>query len=292
MRIFLRIFICLLLIVCLCSTASGDVALVRDEAVDRYVSYSFILKNTKNAIVPQVKFWAYAPIKDTESQQCLKITSNQSHEIVTDLLGNRILKFEFDNLGPFATKIITVEARLKMFSTPRRISSTVAETFLKPEKYIETDALEVIKLAQQLKGTDSKDTVRGIYNWVSNTLTYIGYIKNDRGALWALQNRSGDCTEFAYLFTTLCRASGIPSRVMGGYYVLKNCVLNPSDYHNWAEFYLDGQWRVADPQKKLYMKNENNYIATRILSQTVSNEMKGFHRFRFKGKGVKVIMQN
>ena len=46
---------------------------------------------------------------------------------------------------------------------------------------------------------------------------YVGYIKNDRGALYALKTKEGDCTEFMHLFVALCRANKIPARCIGGY---------------------------------------------------------------------------
>jgi len=92
-------------------------------------------------------------------------------------------------------------------------------------------------------------------------------MEEDKGALYALTNLSGDCTEFAALFAALCRAAGIPARLMGGYICQRNCLVTTVDFHNWAEFYHNGAWHLADPQNRLFDQNGENYIATEIYSK-------------------------
>ena len=116
-----------------------------------------------------------------------------------------------------------------------------------------------------------------------------GYSARDRGALYALREKKGDCTEFMYLFVALCRRAQIPARGLGGYVCPKNMILRPTDYHNWAEFYADGRWYIADPYRKVFMPQTLEYVATRIIGVTDS-PLGDFARFRFKGEGLKVEM--
>ena len=121
-------------------------------------------------------------------------------------------------------------------------------------------------------------------------MQYTGYSPKDRGALYALKKRKGDCTEFMHLFAAISRASGIPARGIGGYVCNTNMILRPSDYHNWVEFYEDGAWRIADPQKRVFMENQSHYIAMNLIGESTKNPMGRFHRFRFTGDGLKVKM--
>lgn len=105
-----------------------------------------------------------------------------------------------------------------------------------------------------------------------------------------MRNKQGDCTEFMYLFAALCRGNGIPSRGMGGYICRENTILRPNDYHDWAEFYEDGAWNIADPQKNVFMQNQFHYIAMRIVGESSINPMEEFRRFRFEGDGLIVKM--
>ncbi len=103
-------------------------------------------------------------------------------------------------------------------------------------------------------------------------------------------NRQGDCTEFMYLFAALCRAREIPARTIGGFVCTGNAVIKPGDYHNWVEFFDGRFWRLADPQRKRWLKHGSHYIAMRVIAETPGDPLAGFHRFRFNGEGLKVRM--
>jgi Transglutaminase-like superfamily len=71
-----------------------------------------------------------------------------------------------------------------------------------------------------------------------------GYPVRRRGALEMLRTRRGDCGQFASLFAALCRARGIPARLLVG------TLLTPwiDSGHVWAELWVDGAgWIPADP---------------------------------------------
>jgi transglutaminase-like putative cysteine protease len=129
-----------------------------------------------------------------------------------------------------------------------------------------------------------------INEWVARHIRYTGYAREDRGALYALNSGRGDCTEYMYLFVALCRTKGIPARGVCGYVCENGGVLKPSGYHNWAEFYDQGAWRIADPQKKVFMRNGDQYIAMRIINRAERDFGGGLHRFRFAGEGLSVKM--
>jgi len=149
---------------------------------------------------------------------------------------------------------------------------------------------EIRNTAAKLKGTGPVDTARRIYDWIGSNVEYVGYTSDDRGALYAVKNRRGDCTEFMYLFVALARANGIPARGVGGYVVDRDTVLEPHEYHNWAEFYLDGVWHVADPQRSKFMDDETNYIAMRIIGGDSDRTPGKFHRFWCSSDSVTVRM--
>ncbi len=68
---------------------------------------------------------------------------------------------------------------------------------------------------------------------MAGNIQYAGYTKDDRGALYALKKRKGDCTEYMYLLTALARANGVPTRGIGGYVYAKDAVLRPMDHTPW-----------------------------------------------------------
>jgi hypothetical protein len=249
----------------------------------RMISYSFTLRNEKNTLVKEATFLTYAPVKKTATQQCLNVKASHPYELSTDEFGNQILRFHLENLAPFSTRIISIEAELET-GPPAKTELKNRESYLRSEKYLEADHPEIKKLAATLP------TVKQKYIWVSQQLKPSGYQPDDLGAVYALKNKSGDCTEYACLFAALCRASGIPARVIGGYVCGRSQVLQPDKYHNWTECYVDGSWIPVDPQKRVFNKNYHDFIGMKIFYVNSQSEMKDDHRFRLEGGELKVKM--
>lgn len=266
----------------------------KGESVNRTIQYNFTIQNPTNQIIRDATFWTYAPASKPGSQELLKVTSNQTYQMTSDDTGNSILSYRFQQLSPFETKMIYIQTTVQMTISgqSQKVLSENNETiFLLPEPNIESNAPGIVRTAQQLKQKNAYETSKKIHLWVADYLKYIGYIKNDRGALWAFENKKGDCTEFMYLFVALCRAAAIPARGIAGYMVTDNKQVLATDYHNWAECHINGQWRVADPQQRNFMQNEDQYVAMRIISHVTTNPIGKYHRFRCSNKQLKIMMK-
>ncbi len=273
------------------ATASSTSSPSEDpEVFPKVIQYGYSLKNIRNKVLPHAEMWCYAPVSATSFQHFLSLETSHSYKMIEDGLGNQILHFTFSNIPPFSTKIIHIKSNLEFLSKPKPIEVENTQLFLQPEQFIQSDHPEIVQLAKKLKGEDQLQTVSNIFNWVANEINYIGYVKNVRGALYALRNKKGDCTEFVYLFVALCRANDISARAIGGYVCPGNCILKPAGYHNWAEFYHHGVWQIADPQRKAFMENESHYVAMKVMGQFHGNTSVDFQRFRVVGEGLKVGM--
>ncbi len=262
--------------------------------VPRQIRYGFTVQNTTNRLINNAGLFVYAPVKQTGSQLCSAIEASHPYTMEIDALGNQVLKFTFEKLPPYATRIINIKAEVMLSEEPNRLPGAKKDraAFLKPEKYVESDQPAVIKKAQALKKKKTVDTAESINNFVAGHIQQVGYIRNERGALYALSRKKGDCTENMDLFTALCRATGIPCRRVGGYICRNNCLLSAGGFHNWAEFYDKDRWFLADPQQRVFMQKPDDYIAFRIISDTSENSMQHYNRFRVQGKGVTVKMNS
>ncbi|HEC13221.1 MAG TPA: transglutaminase domain-containing protein [Acidiferrobacteraceae bacterium] len=261
-----------------------------DYPIQRTIRYSFTVKNDSAHYIQDATFWTYAPVKTTSTQRTINLEASHPYTLKTDALGNQQLHFMFKALPPYSNKIVRITAQLALSDEPNDLAVDDREAFLQPAPYIQSDAPAMQRLAKNIsKGSDYK-TAQAIYTWAANNIKYSGYIREDRGALYALKQRKGDCTESMYLFTALSRANGIPARGVGGYVVNKSAVLRAEDYHNWAEFYYDSAWWIADPQKKTFAKRPSRYIAMRIMGVDKSNSQASSHRFAYAGKGLTVLM--
>lgn len=259
-------------------------------AIAKNIQYSYTLQNKTNRVIEKAEFWAHAPVKLTANQRCQDLTANYPFQLNTDQYGNQVLHFTFENLAPYTSRIITVKANLMLSRAANPVAAEPEASDLLPEKYIESDHPAIRRAAAKLQESDAIKTIKAVFRWVASRVRYSGYAAQDRGALYALQHKKGDCTEYMDLFVALCRANGIPSRRIGGYLCPQNAVLKARDYHNWGEFYGNGIWQIADPQKNVLMQNQDDYIAMRIIRASVDNPLGTYNRFRVKGEGLKARM--
>jgi transglutaminase-like putative cysteine protease len=273
--------------------ASTGVARPGDNyPVQRRIRYSFTLQNSTGEPLQDASLTAYAPVSVTSTQRVEGLTTSFPTEVQVDASGNQILRFRIERLAPYAAKVITVEAHLALSDrpVPQAPPAPLLEAYTKPERYIESDDGRIKAIAQTLKGEGPTRTARNIFDWLRQNLRSLPFTPEDRGALQALASKSGDCTEYAYLFVALARASGIPARAMGGFVAPESGVLDPRDYHNWAEFYADGAWHLADPQRGRFEKNPSHYVAMRVISATLPNQLGSSHRYSAAGRGLRVSM--
>lgn len=118
---------------------------------------------------------------------------------------------------------------------------------LLPEEKIESTHPEIIaKVREVTAGKNSAlEKARAIFAFVQQYMTY-STVNSNQGALHALRTRSGVCEDYSCLFVALCRASGVPARVVRGHgYNLDN---DSQQSHAWAEFFLSSHgWAPVEP---------------------------------------------
>jgi len=151
------------------------------------------------------------------------------------------------------------------FVEPYDADSTVYERYTLPEKYVECDHSYIISTARTIVAgipeNDYHDMAREIYEFVVNYLTY-SLQTEERGALWALENRRGDCSEYSYLFVALCRAVGIPARVQAGF-AFSSYTEETENGHMWAEYYLEGYgWIPVDASWEFFDRIDAKHFSS------------------------------
>ena len=254
--------------------------------IAKNIQYSYTLQNQTNRVIDKAQFWAHAPVSETANQRCQELTASHPFQLNFDKYGNQTLHFTFEKLAPYASRIITIKANLMVSNSANPIAAEPEAADLQPEIYVESDHPAIRRLAARLQKSEAIKTIKAVFDWVASQVRYSGYAAQDRGALYALHHKKGDCTEYMDLFVALSRANGLPSRRVGGYISTEDSILNARDYHNWAEFYENGVWKIADPQNKVLMQNQSDYIAMRIIRGSEENPLNGYNRFRVEGQGL------
>ena len=254
---------------------------------DSHITVRYILsvENTTNQPITNAGISVYGPVDSTAAQRCYTVRVRRPHTIAKDGFGNQHLGFQWEIFPPLTTKIISIQSDIQIWNQPQHVRTDDVKDFLKPEPYIESDDKQIRRQAAELKAGTAQLTAEKINNWVAGHIDYTGYVSRTRGAAYALKHRKGDCTEYAFLFVALCRASGIPARPVAGFVCPHSMVVDFGDYHNWAEFYLNGRWQIADPQNKKFMSSTPYHIAFQIIRP--SEGLNGFLIDKITGQGLK-----
>lgn len=149
--------------------------------------------------------------------------------------------------GTEAKAVVTVEVHRYSLLAPSEVSGFVLPNtkklppemrpYLLPSPFIESGDLKVRAISKEILAEHADDNawkkVEAIYDWVRAKITYVkGPMKN---VPTVLREQTGDCEELSSLFIAICRASGVPARIV---WVPDHC---------YPEFYLEdaegkGQW--------------------------------------------------
>jgi len=203
--------------------------------------------------VPSIRIVVVLPRSVEGKQRILEIKYSIGPTRIFYENENRYAEFILTRPGELTTLRIDIEAELYRYDlgTARSGKKTShdgeadIDDFLKDEKYLEKDDGIIERISESLDGETDVDKVRAIYDYVIENMEYEIMGNDNLGAVYAAENKKGDCTEYSDLFVALCRAKGIPARVITGYTVRFDEV---SPKHHWAEVYLEGYgWVPFDP---------------------------------------------
>jgi transglutaminase-like putative cysteine protease len=218
------------------------------NSVEFTLAYNFQIK----AVPSELKFIAPIPRTTPGRQEILDIKYSPEPARVFDKDGTKYAEFIFRKPPNELRLEMNIKATLFRFdlvAAKKRQGQPVENladpnTFLKSEKYIEGDSPRIQQAAKAITTTPNQTAlVNAIYEYVTDNVSYL-IQKQELGALQTLEKRQGACTEYSDLFVALCRAKGIPARVVKGY--VSEPVYLPQ--HAWAEVYLNEYgWVPFDP---------------------------------------------
>ncbi|MBY6189646.1 transglutaminase-like domain-containing protein [Microbulbifer agarilyticus] len=243
--------------------------------LSKTVRYGFLVENNTSSNIEGASFRVFAPVKKNSYQENTELTANYPFKIELDELGNQVLVFDVGDIAPLSRKVINITATLKLAGYAQVFKESDNDKYLISERNIQVDS-PVIRMISREINPKSGEEAR-IANWISENITDVGYVAEDRGAHYALVNRKGDCTEFSSAFVALARASDIPSRMIGGFVIDRSGRLQANNYHNWSEFMRDNAWHIADPQNNIFDSGYGSYIAFYNFNER--SRMNNSHRF-------------
>ncbi|MEM9931243.1 MAG: transglutaminase family protein, partial [Bacteroidota bacterium] len=129
--------------------------------------------------------------------------------------------------------------------------------WLAPSKFIQAEDERITRLANELMlgSSNMESTLRQFYGYAEGLRPIQTSELTD--AITALEAGAASCNGKSRLFVALCRAAGIPARVVGGI-ILQDVQKRTS--HLWAEAYVHGQWVPFDPLNHHFAFLPQNYL--------------------------------
>jgi len=254
---FVQVVICTLFYLNMCSAETpsqlkGPVVFPSksiQNSVEMVLTYDFKVPGDTHRII----FLSAIPKTIKGRQEIQSIECSERPVEFINARQNKYARFIFDRPNEEFKLEINIKAKLfqyDLFTFEKNKNETPSdnpdlEPFLKEEKFIEINQPDIRDAARNIKGNTEIDRLRNIYYYVIDNLEYKIQGEKDRGALYALNNKKGDCSEYADLFVALCRAKNVPARVVTGYTERYD---NVSPKHIWAEAYLKKYgWVPFDP---------------------------------------------
>jgi len=219
------------------------------NSIEMVLGYDFKVPGDTHRII----FLVVLPKTIPGRQEILSIECSEKPVEFINVDQNKYARFIFDRPNEKFKLEIIIKAKLfryDLFNARKNkiknpLNNPDLEMFLKEEKFIDVNNPHILKTAKSIKGDKKIEQLRNIYYYVLDNLEYKIQGEKDRGALYALNNKKGDCSEYADLFVALCRAKNIPARVVTGYTERHD---GTSPKHIWTEAYLKKYgWIPFDP---------------------------------------------
>ncbi|HEX2276941.1 MAG TPA: transglutaminase domain-containing protein [Candidatus Tectomicrobia bacterium] len=189
----------------------------------------------------------------------LQIDAPYPHRVERDSEGSQVLYLEATNPPEKEVKIVETfivtrhEVRMRVDpsqATPlTEADRATFAPYLAANTHVVIDE-EIRQLAREIVGQETNPVLaaRKLYDWVLHNVDY--WVKDPKhkkaspvgSTTYCLTFRTGNCTDFEALWTSLARAAGIPSRIVYGSFFKPDLDGADADqsYHCWATFYALG----------------------------------------------------
>ncbi len=180
---------------------------------------------------------------------------------IEDRWNQRIAYFKLEDLGISERNMVTMEVTAELsdahhYIYPHKVRSEneipkdIQKLYLVDEdKYMINDP--IIKRAVKEAVGDENNLywkMRKIHKYIRERLHY------ELAGGWnvapkVLERGNGSCSEYTFVFISMCRSAGIPARYVGAVVVRGDDASTDQYFHRWSQVYLPGYgWIHVDPQ--------------------------------------------
>jgi hypothetical protein len=188
--------------------------------------------------------------------------SDVTPQYLTDKWGQHFAAFHFENIpaGEKARAAYFVTADLyetSFYVRPEKVGKAkdipkeITSKFLGDDTKFDMQNPIIQNAVKEAVGEETNLywKARRIYNWVNDTLYYeLAGGWNVAPAI--IERGNGSCSEYTFVFMSMCRAAGIPARYTGSIAVRGDRASEDEVFHRWCEIYLPPYgWFPVDPSR-------------------------------------------
>jgi len=253
------------------------------------IVYTHEVTNFGPGIVNDVDIHIAIP-KDRNSQALIEppVFKLEYTDLVTDKWGQQTAHFHFKNVKPgekVKGEMTTVAkvSEVRYFIYPEDVGSLADIPEEIKNKYLENNDKyqydhPVIKDALKRAIGDETNAYwifRKIFNYLIDNM-YYEMAGGWNTAPTVLERGNGSCSEYSFVYISMCRSAGLPARYVGSVVVRGDYASHDDVFHRWVEVYLPGYgWVPIDPSggDNEWPRDQTNYIghlAHRFLITTES----------------------
>jgi transglutaminase-like putative cysteine protease/outer membrane protein assembly factor BamB len=270
-----------------CLTAKDeDLFVLKNERKAR-VSYTHMLTNFGPGKMLSADIHVAIP-RNRDNQIIEHIQYQPGYSIVTDKSGQQTAHYSFNNVKAGAkveAELVTTASiyEIRYFIYPDKVGGLdeipddIKDVYFQDNEKYQLSHPIIQGAVEQAIGDEKNPywIARKIYNFLMGEM-YYEMVGGWNTAPTVLERGNGSCSEYTFVFISMCRAAGLPARYVGAVVVRGDDDCMDDVFHRWVEVYLPNYgWIPVDPSggdQKL-PRNQANYfghLSNRFLITTES----------------------
>jgi len=166
-------------------------------------------------------------------------------------------RYNLENLEPWNEYVLNQTHWFERYAIETDINSSsidreydkdrkLVSFYTKEDKLVPSEDKTIRDIVRSIVGSEKNPYLKAqkLYEYLIRRLDYVEFTESEN-VIESLANRKADAYEYAVLFTSLARNTGIPSRPVAGFLVYGN---KQTKNHWWSEIYINGiGWIPVDP---------------------------------------------
>ena len=233
----------------------------RTEEKEQFLEYTNQVRNYGPGVVKDVDIYLAVP-ENLPNQQLLSEIEYfpQPTDFLTDKWGQKVAHYNFQDIESGGVVSAGMKVKMKLYQVryfifPEKagelkdIPKEITDKFLADDaKYSVNDPF-IQSSAKEAVGDETNPywIARKIFNYVIERIEY-ELVGGWNIAPTVLKRGTGSCSEYSFVYISMCRAAGLPARYVGSVVIRGDDASDDEVFHRWVEVYLPNYgWIPVDP---------------------------------------------